>query len=110
VKPDDQDEFDFTDPDFSNSHFNGPDYDPALDNKRLRKQIGRVFDCMAFDKWRTLREIERITGDPPASISAQLRHLRKARFGHYIVERRRCGAEDSGLFEYRLLPPEKKAQ
>jgi len=61
---------------------------------------------MASGTWRTLSEIETITGDPQASISAQLRHLRKARFGSYRIEKQRRGDETSGLFEYRLLPPE----
>ncbi|KKL56177.1 hypothetical protein LCGC14_2247980, partial [marine sediment metagenome] len=40
------------------------------------------------DLTETLCEIEDLTGDPPASISAQLRHLRKERFGAHTVERR----------------------
>jgi hypothetical protein len=94
-------------PDFSHARFNGPDYVPALDDDRLRLQIDRVFAVMAFRKWRTLREIEAITGDPPASISAQLRHLRKERNGSYRVEKRRRGHGKKGLFEYELLPKPK---
>ena len=64
--------------------FNGAVYDPDYDDARLTKQIGRVYDCMKDGKWRTLQEISNITGDPVASISAQLRHLRKERFGKYV--------------------------
>lgn len=53
--------------------------------------------------WRTLDEISSLTGDPPASISAQLRHLRKERFGSHIVEKRRRGERETGLFEYRVF-------
>lgn len=59
---------------------------------------------MSDRKWRTLNEIATLTDDPPASVSAQLRHLRKPRFGSYRVERRRSFI-DSGLYEYRVLPP-----
>jgi len=90
--------------------FNGSDYNPALDNNRLSNQIGRIFTCMISGEYRTLSEIAEITNDHEASISAQLRHLRKPRFGGYIVEKRRRGVPSSGLFEYRLLKPEKNNQ
>ena len=85
--------------------FNGPAYDPAIDKARLTGQIKRIYSLMQDQAWRTLQEIASITGDPPASISAQLRHLRKRRFGSYIVERQRRGEPLHGLFEYRVLPP-----
>lgn len=84
------------------AHFNGPDYDPALDRVRLTGQIKRVFEAMSDGQWRTLAEIELITADPQASISAQLRHLRKARFGSHVIEKRRRGEPKRGLFEYRM--------
>jgi len=80
--------------------FEGPDYIPELDRKRLTGQIERVFNCMKDGTWRTLAEIETITGDPQASISAQLRHLRKERWGSHTIEKRRRGP---GLFEYKLI-------
>lgn len=85
--------------------FDGEVYDPEYDNDRLRSQLGKVFDCMRDRAWRTLSEIQGRTGQPQASISAQLRHLRKPRFGSYIVEKRNRGDRERGLFEYRLLPP-----
>jgi hypothetical protein len=61
---------------------------------------------MRDGRWRTLEEIHKTTlGEPVASISAQLRHLRKPRFGSYRVERRHRGDPGSGLYEYRVLPP-----
>lgn len=83
-------------------HFNGPEYDPELDFARLTGQIKRVFDCMVDGEWRTLSEISIVTGDPEASISAQLRHLRKDRFGGHTVIKRRRGNPSFGLFEYQL--------
>ena len=84
-------------------HFNGPDYSPDLDFKRLTGQIKRVFDCMIDCRWRTLREIADITHDPEASISAQLRHLRKDRFGGHTILKRRRGDPKQGLWQYRLI-------
>ena len=89
--------------DYAKVRFNRSDYDPKTDNLRLAGQILRVFDCMRDGKWRTLAEIESKTGDPQASISAQLRHLRKPRFGSYTVEKRPRGDRDQGLFEYMVL-------
>lgn len=47
------------------------------------------------DMWLTLEELARVTKYPPASISAQLRHLRKPEFGGYVVEKRRCEVEEA---------------
>lgn len=84
--------------------FDGADYNEELDKPRLDKQFNRIFNVMRDGQWRTLNDIQRVTGDPQASISAQLRHMRKPRFGGYIINRRRAeGKESSGLFEYQLL-------
>jgi len=92
----------------SEFRFNGADYIPSRDDARLSGQILRVWECMEDGNWRTLREIANITGDPEASISAQLRHLRKERFGGHEVEREYVS---NGLYKYRLLKSrEKKAQ
>ena len=82
--------------------FNGPEYVPSRDRVRLTRQIRRITLVMADGRWRTLHEIETATGDPPASISAQLRHLRKDRFGASLVERRARAENSNGLYEYRL--------
>jgi hypothetical protein len=89
--------------------FDGPAYDPDRDRERLTKQHERIRDLMLDGVWRTLSEIAAATGDPEASISAQLRHLRKSRFGSYVVERRRRGDDDRGIWEYRLVPPQSAA-
>jgi hypothetical protein len=80
--------------------FDGSDYRRALDQTR---QIKRAFDLVSDGKWRTLEEIATATGDPAASVSAQLRHLRKRRFGQHAVLQRRRSAPAKGLFEYRVL-------
>lgn len=85
------------------ARFAGSDYVPEFDDERLRGQIRRIFDLMRDEKWRTLGEIEESTGDPQASISAQLRHLRKPRFGSHTIELRSRGDRGKGLFEYRLI-------
>jgi len=72
--------------------------------------------------WLTLGEIAEATEFGEASISAQLRHLRKSRHGRYRVEKRRRGPERSGnpseissancafgVWEYRVLPPAQAA-
>jgi hypothetical protein len=84
-------------------HFNGSDYDHERDAPRLMGQMLRIFNLMSDGNWRTLREIANATGDPESSISAQLRHLRKPRFGSHVVEKRNRGDRAVGLFEYRLV-------
>ena len=82
--------------------FDGPAYDPKHDLKRLTGQIERVFDAIKDGSWYTLDEIHKATDDPHASISAQLRHLRKKRFGSHTVDKRPRGSRSKGLWEYRL--------
>lgn len=86
--------------------FSGPGYTRRLDQKRLTLQHERLRDLMlAVGGWWTLEGLAAETGYPQASISAQLRHLRKPQFGGYTVERRRGENEYSGLWLYRVLPP-----
>ena len=82
------------------AHFNGSDYDDSRDRSRLSGQIRRVFNVMCDGRWRTLESISKATGDPPASVSAQLRHLRKERFGSHTIDKDHLG---SGLYCYRLV-------
>lgn len=87
------------------AHFNGPAYSPVKDDKRLTRQHVVIRDLMLDGQWRTLAEIEDATGYPAASISAQLRHCRKARFGGFVVLREIRGKREQGLYQYRVLPP-----
>src|SRR6266478_4330485 len=63
-----------------------------------------------YGAWMTLRELARLTRYGETSISAQLRHLRKARCGGFILEKRVrkpevVGSEEHfGVWEYRLTP------
>lgn len=78
-------------------------------------QLGIIRDLMleaaARGVWLTLPEIAGSTAFGEASISAQLRHLRKARHGRYHVEKRqrRLNESEPGratfLWEYQVLPP-----
>lgn len=83
--------------------FEGPDL-KAHDHRRLKGQLDRVRDLMIDGRWRGLAEIAKLTGDPVASVSAQLRHLRKARFGGYTVNRSYVG--DAGFYIYQVLRPQ----
>ena len=59
--------------------------------------------------WLTLRELSRLTNYGETSITAQLRHLRKARYGAFVIDKqvRKSGdgvrpAESGAVWEYRL--------
>jgi hypothetical protein len=79
--------------------FAGPAYDPPQDFLRLLSQHERIKRLVLDGEWRTLRQIAAATGEPEASVSAQLRHLRKPSWGGYKVEKRRVSG---GLWEYRV--------
>jgi len=79
--------------------FDGPDFVPKRDGPRLSAQYKRIFDLMSDGFPRTLSEIQGETGDPEASISAQLRHMRKRRFGGHQVSKKYLGR---GLYSYSL--------
>lgn len=81
--------------------FDGSDYDHSRDSGRLNGQLLRVWRAMSDGQWRGLAQISRITGDPTTSVSAQLRHLRKPRFGGHRVDKRYLG---NGYYEYCLTP------
>ena len=84
--------------------FDGSDYDYEVDQARLTGQCLRIFNLMKDGVWRTLDGIHKKTQDPHASISAQLRHLRKRKFGSHDVLKRSRGERNNGLFEYCLIP------
>jgi hypothetical protein len=85
--------------------FNGSDYDHQRDTQRLSNQYQRVFSLMQDGEWRSLRNISDSTGDPESSVSAQLRHMRKDRFGNHTVEKKH---EGHGLYLYRVLVEEQQ--
>lgn len=80
----------------------------------FRTQRGVLCDVMLSatecGAWLTLAELTKLTHYPPASISAQLRHLRKPQYGAHVVEKRRREMEEVGrieergaVWEYRLV-------
>jgi hypothetical protein len=63
----------------------------------------------ACETWLTLVELSRVTHYGEASISAQLRHLRKPQYGAFVVEKRQreaaevlCAVEHGPVWGYRL--------
>jgi hypothetical protein len=80
--------------------FNGSDYNHDEDSQRLSNQYWDIYNLMRDGKCRTLQHISNITHHPPASISAQLRHMRKVRFGSNTVNKHHLG---KGLYEYELI-------
>jgi hypothetical protein len=82
----------------------GETFDAAMDGPRLAGQLDRVKTLMLDGQWRTLRLIAYMVGGSEAGISARLRDLRKAKFGGYLVERRRKPrvVPHAGLWEYRV--------
>jgi len=81
--------------------FDGADYVSKRDDVRLTGQLLRVWNVVCDEQWYSLKEISERTGDPEASVSAQLRHLRKPRFGAHLVERLHI---TRGFYKYRLTP------
>lgn len=80
---------------------------------RWRTQRQVLCDVMlsagACETWLTLQELARLTCYGEASISAQLRHLRKPENGGFVVEKRRRrveeelrGEEHGPVWEYQL--------
>ena len=82
----------------------GSTFDMDADGARLAAQHQRVLNVIKDKQWHTLGDIELLTGDPQASISARLRDFRKRRFGEMDIQRRRAPGRGpvSGTFEYRL--------
>ena len=79
--------------------FDGSDYDHKRDGIRLTGQLERVFDVLKDGQWITLRQLADRARCPEASASAQLRNLRKDRFGGFEVEKK---YDHMGVFFYRL--------
>ena len=70
------------------------------DFPRLITQLDTIRAYMSDGKWRTLRQIAAATKAPESSVSAQLRNLRKPRFGGCTVNRRSVG---NGLYVYQVM-------
>ena len=77
--------------DLKTARFDGATYDHSKDYYRLTGQLNALYGLLKDSQWRTLSQIEQDTGIPQASASAQLRNLRKAKFGGFTVNRKRVG-------------------
>jgi hypothetical protein len=84
---------------------------PRLERQRdviraVMLQLGEPGPKSGTSCWLTLAEIAEMTGYPPASVSAQLRHLRNGTGGYggplCDVQKRRRGEPRDGLWEYRV--------
>lgn len=75
------------------------------DHERLSKQIDRVHAIVSDGAWYAVSDVRQAiqrrfgVSDPENSIQAQLRNLRKSKFGGYAIERRRIG----NLWEFRMV-------
>jgi len=87
-------------------YFDGDDYNHLRDFQRLSRQIQKIYDVMRDSAWRSLRDIAEITGFSEASISAQLRNLRKKRFGSHKVDKER---QPEGHYLYRVVPTDSQS-
>jgi hypothetical protein len=84
---------------------------PACAGRRRQRDVlcDVMLSARECETWLTLEELAKLTHYPPASISAQLRHLRKPEYGAYVVEKRQRNVgkvlrgEDFGaVWEYQL--------
>jgi hypothetical protein len=85
--------------------------------RSLRRQRDVLCDVMLAagqcETWLTLHELARLTGYGEASVSAQLRHLRKPEYGGFVVDKQQRTADEVArrevvrgelgpVWEYRL--------
>jgi hypothetical protein len=82
------------------SPFSGP-HEPE-DVPRFGAQLAAVRDFMASGEWLTLTQIAAAARCTTQSASARCRDLRKEKFGHHAVERRRIPG--TAVFQYRIRP------
>ncbi len=84
---------------------------PGRESRRRQRDVlcDVMLSASQCETWLTLDEIAKLTHYPQASISAQLRHLRKPRFGGFEVEKRQrftgrlLRGEDYGtVWEYQM--------
>lgn len=92
---------------------------PATACRRRQRDVlcDVMLSASQCETWLTLEELAKLTDYPPASISAQLRHLRKPEFGGFEVRKRQrkpgqvLRGEDFGIvWEYQLDRRSPKAQ
>ncbi|HEX4541612.1 MAG TPA: hypothetical protein VH114_00485 [Candidatus Acidoferrum sp.] len=84
---------------------------PKRSQRRRQRDVlcDVMLSARQCDTWPTLDELVKLTHYPQASISAQLRHLRKPEYGGFVVEKRprefgraMRGDEFGTVWEYQL--------
>ena len=85
------------------AEFDGEHYVSERDKPRLTRQFDAVRIYMEGKKNLTLHQISQDLGYPEASVSAQIRNMRKKRFGSRTVT---TTYVRQGLFHYTLEPEE----
>ena len=88
---------------FAQPKFHGESYDTQLDYERLTSLLGRVFTLMEDGEWRTLDQIQGMTGGSTQGISMRLRDYRSSRCGSHTLFKRRTGDPKAGVWEYQLI-------
>ena len=86
-----------------NPDFDGDDYVANRDNTRLTNQIDKVRMYMENAGYLTVKQIAADLKQPEPSVSAQIRNLRKDRFGARTVNREYRG---NGCYAFKLEPKE----
>ena len=87
-----------------NPDFDGDDYVADRDNARLTNQIDKVRMYMENAGYLTVKQIAADLKQPEPSVSAQIRNLRKDRFGARTVNREYRG---NGCYAFKLEPKER---
>ena len=85
------------------AEFDGDDYDSTRDKERLTKQRDKIRMYMEGRDYLTVQEVAEFFNYPENSVSAQMRNLRKKKFGGRIVDREYFG---NGLYKFKLMPEE----
>ena len=80
--------------------FHGKTFERALDQERLKGQLGRVWEAMKDGHYRTLRQLSLLAKAPEASCSSRLRDLRK--MGFDVESKRDPKNPKSGSWVYRV--------
>lgn len=82
--------------------FDGQDLNDQ-DNHRLTTQYDNIFNYMKDGVYRSLYQISKNLDYPESSVSAQLRHMRKPRFGSHTINRKRIKTPTGGTYMYQLI-------
>lgn len=88
--------------------FDGSTYNPLEDHKRLTSSLGKFWDLMRDQRFRTLAEITEEIKCSEAGASARFRDLRKPKF-RAMFPTLACNSErvEGGLWRYQIIVPER---